>query len=103
MLKPGVKLFVEPLSSEPVAKPLRLKIPSQSERIMEYVRFEQFKAQQSQEVETFEEADDFEIDDGEEWFSPYEEIFEAAPEPDLATTPAPASGAPNPSEPVEHP
>jgi len=95
MLKPGVNRSVEPLSSEPVAKPLRLRIPTQSERIMEYVRYEQMRAQESRDVESFEEADDFEIDDGEEWFSPYEEIFEAAPEPEPeAAPPAPAPGAP---------
>lgn len=87
MLKPGAAVHSENVSEQPVAKPLRLRIPSQSERIMELVRYEQARAMQSREVETFEEADDFELDSGEEWFSPYEEVFEPEPEPEPAPAP----------------
>lgn len=92
MLKDPSKRHVEVLDRRPIAKPTRLKIPSQSERIMAYVRLQQHIAAQSKEVETFEEADDFEFDDGEEWFSPYEEVFEATDTsslPDLAAGKAP--------------
>lgn len=92
MIKSGQPIFAESVSPDPVAKPLNLRIPTQSQRIMEYVRYEQMRAMERGQVETFEEADDFELDD-EEWVSPYEEVFEApaeAPGPAPAT---PVSGA----------
>lgn len=101
MLKPGAFAHIEVVDETPVAKPLRLKIPSQSERVMEYVRYEQFRAQQSREVETFEEADDFDLDNDEEWFSPYEEVFEAAPEPIDRQDPEPPAPIADPPAPVE--
>lgn len=97
MLKPGAPVFAESVSETPVAKPLNLRVPSQSDRIRAYVQYEQMLASQTREVETFEEADDFEFDDGEEWFSPYEEIFEpvedpvAAPAATVTASPAPAT------------
>lgn len=91
MLKPGAPIFAETVSSQPVAKPLRLRVPTQSERIMQYVRFEQMRAAESQDIETFEEADDFEFEDGEEWFSPYEEVFEPLEDPAPAPVAAPAA------------
>lgn len=100
MLKDPSRSFVEPHDPTPIAKPLRLKIPSQSERVMAYVRLEQMRAQQAREVESFEEADDFEFDDGEEWFSPYEEIFEAAPESSPPPPRSPAPAAPSPPSPA---
>lgn len=87
MLKNPDNRFREVLSDRPIAKPTRLKVPSQSEKILALVRLEQMRAQQDREVETFEEADDFELDDGEEWFSPYEEIFEAPEVPPEPITP----------------
>lgn len=106
MLKPGAIPFTEIVDETPIAKPLRLRVPTQSERIMELVRYEQMRAMQTQEVETFEEADDFELDDGQVWFSPYEEVFE--PDPGLDFDPAPAPVAPAtqtapPPEPVPAP
>lgn len=101
MLKDPSRFFVEPVDPRPVAKPLRLKIPTQSERVMAYVKLEQMRAQESREVESFEDADDFDLDDGEEWFSPYEEIFEAAPLESSPPPPAPptpaASSPPSPA------
>lgn len=96
MLKIGAPSFREPVDPTPIAKPTRLRIPSQSERIMAYVRLEQMRAQEQGQVESFEEADDFEFDDGEEWFSPYEEVFEAS---DAASLPPPA-GANPPQDPA---
>lgn len=101
MIKPGAPVFAETVSPVPVAKPLNLRIPSQTEKIMAYIRYEQMRAAQSQEIETFEEADDFEFEDGEQWFSPYEEIFEPEPEPAPVAAPAAtqtASPAPAPPE-----
>lgn len=99
MLKPGTPVFAETVSPVPVAKPLNLRIPTQSERIMAYVRYEQMRAAERQEVETFEEADDFEFEDGEQWFSPYEEIFEPVEDPVAApAATVTASPAPAPSE-----
>lgn len=99
MLKAGSIPFAERVDETPIAKPLRLKVPSQSERIMEMVRYEQMRAMETREVETFEESDDFELDDGQEWFSPYEEVFEPQePEPDPAPVAQATPNAP-PSEP----
>lgn len=92
MLKDPSRAFAEPHDSTPVAKPLRLKVPTQSERVMAYVRLEHMRAQERGQFETPEEADDFELDDGEEWFSPYEETFE--PEVDPLAPPPPVSPAP---------
>lgn len=87
---------VEANSGIPVAKPLNLRVPTQSERILSYIRLEQMRAMQDAELETFEEADDFEFEDGEEWVSPYEEVFEPVPDPFVA---APAATVTPPSEP----
>lgn len=102
MRKPNAVRFTEQNSGIPVAKPLNLRVPTQSERILQYVRYEQMRAAQEREVETFEDADDFEMDDGEEWISPFEEIFEAAPEHPAALqdNPPPAAGDNPPPQPV---
>jgi len=89
VLKKDSAITHEYNSGVPVAKPTNLRVPTQSERILAYVRFEQLRAAQSKEVETFEEADDFELDDGEQWFSPYEETFESPAEPPPDTPPVP--------------
>ena len=79
MLKDLVNRFVEKISPVPVAKPLNLRVPSQSDRIMALVRHEFAMASRSNEVETFEDADDFELEN-EEWFSPHEQVFEPTEE-----------------------
>lgn len=94
MLKDLTKRFFERLSPVPVAKPLNLRIPSQSERIMALVRHEHRMASLRDEVETFEEADDFEMDDGELWLSPYEEVFDPGPAAPSAPPPAPVAAVP---------
>lgn len=97
MLKDLVQRFVEVLSPTPVVKPLNLRVPSQSERILALVRYEYARAQQSQEVESFEDADDFSLDDGEEWFSPYEEVYEPQAEPPASSPPLPPGDSAPPS------
>lgn len=96
MLKDLAKVFFEKLSPVRVAKPLNLRVPTQSERILALVRHEYALANMKQEVETFEDADDFSMEE-EEWFSPYEEVFEAPsePVPEPVVTP-PAEPAPAP-------
>lgn len=97
MLKDSSRAFAEPHDPTPVAKPTRLRVPTQSERVMAYVRLEHMRAQERGQFETPEEADDFELDDGEEWFSPYEETFE--PEVDPLSPPPPAPPTPAASSP----
>lgn len=66
----------EHLDPTPVEIPTRLKIPQrQVERIRAMVRREMSLAAESAGAETFEEADDFDLDD-EDWVSPYEYDFE---------------------------
>lgn len=90
MLKSIEQIFAEVNSGEQVAKPTNLRIPSRSESIRAYVRLEQMLAQQRNQVESFEEADDFDLDDDEQWVSPYEEHFEPEDAPPAAAAPAPA-------------
>lgn len=54
---------------------------STNDRIRSIIRHELFQQQANKEAETFEEADDFDLPDGEEWISPYEEQFEPDPTP----------------------
>lgn len=50
---------------------------SPDDRIRQLIRQEMFRqALGAEESETFEEADDFEFDDGDEWVSPYEIGFD---------------------------
>ena len=81
MIKREQSLFFESVSEVPMQKPTNLRVPSQADRIRQYVRLEQMLAQQSRDVETFDEADDFDLDDDEQWVSPYEDIFEPADDP----------------------
>lgn len=61
----------------PVAVPTRLRLPqNRTEQIRAYIRQELSRAQVERGHETFEEADDFSLPDGEQWVSPYEETFE---------------------------
>lgn len=98
MLKPNQTRYTETNSGVPVAVPTRLKVPSQTERILAHLRLEQMRAREMEEFETMEESDDFELDDGEEWFSPYEENFEVA-NPDPLAPAAPGESA-NPTPPA---
>lgn len=60
----------------PVEMPTRLRLPQrQVDRVREIVRREMSRAAEAEGFESFEDADDFEIE-GEEPVSPYEEVFE---------------------------
>lgn len=62
--------------STPVEVPTRLRMPQrQVDRVREIIRQEMSRQAAAEELETFEEADDFELPDVEA-FSPYEENFE---------------------------
>lgn len=100
----------------PVEVPTRLRGgTSRIEQIRRFVRFEMSQQAARQGEETFEEADDFSLAGGEEWFSPYEENFEPPipAEPVAGGGPAvggeakppgdraePGAGAPPPVKPV---
>ena len=104
MLKPGTIPFSEASDPTPIAKPTRLQVPTQSDRIMQMVLQKIASVSQHEELETFEEADDFELDEGEQWFSPYEQVFE--PDETLAIDAppvAPATPTAPPPEPVPAP
>jgi len=79
----------ERLDKTPVAVPVRQAPPTLSEQVRALVAQElSFQAHQ-QGLETFEEANDFEVDDDDEWTSPYE-FFEMEEDYDfLPEGPAP--------------
>lgn len=61
----------------PVSIPTRLRLPaSRTEQIRAFIRSELSYQSTSQGQETFSEADDFDLPDGEPWASPYEETFD---------------------------
>lgn len=82
---------------------------TQNDRVRQIIRHEMFKqAMGAPGHETFEEADDFELPDGDQWVSPYEEQFDpnfdhppgkptSGPEPVAAPAPSqpPASSVKN--------
>lgn len=94
-------------SGQQVVMPTNLRLPSRDDRIRQLIRHEMFRQAAGQEqAETFEEADDFEMDDGDGWVSPYEDDFDpdfdrappAKPAPAPEPSPAPAPSQPdNPS------
>lgn len=89
-------------SGEPVEIPTRLRL-SGDDKIRQMIRHELFRQAAGQEgMESFEEADDFELGEGDEWVSPYEDgfdpDFDSPAEPTKDPEPAPA---PAPSQPVK--
>ena len=94
-------------SGQQMVMPTNLRLPSRDDRIRQMIRHEMFRARMaSEDHETFEEADDFELDTGDGWTSPYEDDFDpdfdqptpAKPDPAPEPTPAPAPSQPdNPS------
>lgn len=87
----------------PVAPPIGY-VPEVSmfDRVRDMVRREMSKAADEQGFETFEEADDFDVDDDAELKSPYELVFQ--PEPDGPKYPEPEKDpvpSPKPPEPAE--
>lgn len=94
----GAALIPDPT---PVAPPLGYtRQPSITERIREMVRSEHLRqAAEAAGVETFEEANDFEVGDDFDPASPYEEVYE--PPADVSTgvpSPGGGEGAGGPSE-----
>lgn len=80
-------------SGEKIELPTRLRMPDRDDRIRQMIRHELFRqAAGKEEAETFEEADDFELDEGEQWVSPYEDGFD----PDFDSPPAKPQQAPEP-------
>lgn len=71
-------------SGEVLVQHTALRI-SNEDNIRRIIRQEIFRNTINREAETFEEADDFEFDDGEQWVSPYEEQFD----PELIVPPVP--------------
>lgn len=80
----------------PVSIPTRLRLPqSRTDQIRQFIRAELSRQALDQGHETFSEADDFELDDGETWVSPYEGDFDPpggiggeAPDADVNKAPA---------------
>lgn len=93
----------EPVDNTPVEMPTRLRLPqTRTEQIRQFIRQElSFKAQQEG-VETFQEADDFEIEDDQEPFSPYEVIeFDGDPTLEEAVSPSGEQGVVAPADPAQ--
>lgn len=88
----------------PVELPSRLRVPqSRVDQIRGYIREEMSRSAAKDQQESFEEADDFNLPDGEDWFSPYEETFEPPSPPeskkDSPRGDAPEGGTESPSDP----
>lgn len=67
---------MEKNSGEVLTQRTGLRIMSSTDRIRQLIRHEMFRANEDKDHESFEDADDFDLDDDEEWVSPYEELFE---------------------------
>lgn len=86
------RFFQEKNNGEKLVQRTGLRI-STNDRIRQMVRHELFRQQVNNEAESFEEADDFDLPDGEEWISPYENEFEPEPVPPTpADPPSPEPG-----------
>lgn len=96
--KPINPPFIEENSGERLVQTTGLRI-STTDRIRQMVRHELFRQQANAEAETFEEADDFDLPDGEEWVSPYEGDFDPPPSPADPKPAGAGSGAPPEGEP----
>lgn len=85
----------------PVEMPTRLRLPQrQVDRVRELVRRELSQRAQEEGFESFDEADDFEIE-GEDPISPYEEIFE--PQSGTPLAKQPLKGDDPPGDPPQAP
>lgn len=82
----------------PVELPTRLRVSvNRVTQMRQLIRAELSRQAADQGDETFEEADDFDLPDGEEWFSPYEEDFEpvsSSPESGIQGEPEGGQNAP---------
>lgn len=68
--------LMEKNNGEVLTQRTGLRIMSSTDRIRQLIRHEMFRANEDKDHESFEDADDFDLDDNEEWVSPYEELFE---------------------------
>lgn len=71
-------VHVERNSGDCVVSRTGLKL-SREDQIRQMIRHELFRSTVNDKAESFEEADDFELDEDDEWFSPYEEVFDPSP------------------------
>jgi len=88
-------------TGEQIIQKTQLRI-TQDDKIRNLIRSELLRqAMGKVENETFEEADDFDMED-EEWASPYEETFDPGPADPTPPEPTPAPGAaPEPVKPSD--
>lgn len=86
---------IEQNSGEQIVQKTALRIDS-TDRIRQIIRHELYRQRVNSGAESFEEADDFDFDDGEEWVSPYENEFE--PESGGGQSP-PVTAPPTPADP----
>ena len=99
-----LRQYFEPNNGETLVQKTSLRLSS-TDRIRQIIRHEMLQQKLNSEAESFDEADDFEFEDGEEWASPYEVNFEpddpgAGRSPAVsAPAPAPAPSTADPSDP----
>lgn len=87
----------EPVDNTPVGIPTRLRLPqSRTDQIRSFIRQELSNQALEQGHETFEEADDFEIDEEDSPLSPYElhDLEPPAPPDPVTAKPPEAAGQP---------
>lgn len=87
----------EPVDNTPVEIPTRLRLPqSRTDQIRSFIRQELSRQALDQGHETFEEADDFEIDEEDSPLSPYElhDLEPPAPPDPVPAKPVKAEGQP---------
>lgn len=92
--------FTEPNNGEILVSSTNLRL-DQNDMIRQMIRQEIFRANVNEGAESFEDADDFDLDDGEEWHSDYEESFDPPSvttpiSSEAETTPPPATSPPPP-------
>lgn len=85
---------------KPVEMPTRLKLPqSRADQIRAFVRQEMSEQMHAQGFESFEEADDFDLPEGEDWASPYEVDFDPPPAGLSQADPSPMAEPSSPAVP----
>lgn len=85
------RVYVEPNNGEILVSSTNLRL-DQNDMIRQMIRQEIFRSQVNEGAESFEDADDFELDEGEQWVSDYEEGFD----PPSVTTPVSTESATTP-------
>lgn len=90
--------FKEFNSGEQIVQKTQLRIDA-TDKIRQIIRQELFRQTINSEAESFDAANDFEFDDGEEWVSPYENEFEPEPKPEPGGGQSPPQTDPPPADP----